>query len=310
MAHAVYAAATAECTIALYRSGKCLIQGRGAMDFVTFVLEPHVLRRAEVGYEDMLHPESVQPHMGVDESGKGDYFGPLVVVSVYVDPALAGPLRELDVKDSKRISSDRRAMALGRELRQRLGRRHAIVKIGPQAYNRLYAQMRNVNSLLGWAHARAIENLLGVVPDCPRAISDQFGEERVVRNALLKKGRRIALEQRPRAESDLAVAAASIIAREIFLRALYDLHKQWGVVLPKGASKAVRDAAVTLIQKHGPAVLLQTAKCHFRTTDEVLKEGKVDRSVLGPDGQAVSRPTHLERSAAYACGSARSRASP
>ncbi|MDI6774148.1 MAG: ribonuclease HIII [Verrucomicrobiota bacterium] len=289
--HAVTAAESDGCAIAIYKTGKCLVQGRNAADFATFVLEPLVLRRAELGYDDVLHPELSQPHIGVDESGKGDYFGPLVVAGAYVDGSLVPVMREMDVKDSKRISSDRKALTLGRELRKLLGKRYAIVKIGPRAYNRLYARMRNVNNILGWAHARAIENLLEAVPDCPRAISDQFGNERLVRDALMKRGRRILLEQRHRAESNLAVAAASIIARETFLAALREMQDACGVSLPKGASAAVREAAVELAKKRGPAVLIQTVKCHFKTTDEVLKELKSDRSVLGPDGQAVSRPS-------------------
>jgi alkaline phosphatase len=278
------------CRVALYTSGKCLVQGKGAEDFVTFVLEPLVLQSATLGYEDILNPDAVQPHMGVDESGKGDFFGPLVVAAAFVDPGLAETMREMDVKDSKAITSDRKALALGSALRRLLGRRWTLVRIGPRKYNQLYAKMRNVNTLLAWAHARAIENLLEAVPDCPRALSDQFGSKQQVERALMKKGRGITLEQRHRAESDLAVAAASIIAREMFLRALKDIEQAHGVEIPKGASPAVREAAVELVRKHGPAILLETAKTHFKTTDAVLEAAGRSRADLGPDGQAVSRP--------------------
>jgi ribonuclease HIII len=147
-----------------------------------------------------------------------------------------------------------------------------------------------VNTILGWAHARAIENLLEAVPHCPTAISDQFGSRRQVEQALMKKGRRIELIQRHHAEEDLAVAAASVIAREIFLRSLLDMQTQLGLKLGKGASAAVREAAVQLVGKKGPTILIQTAKCHFKTTDEVLRAAHLDRAALGPEGQAVSKP--------------------
>lgn len=288
--HTSIAAATEDCRICLYKSGKCLVQGRGAADFVTFVLEPHVLQHVELGYEDIVNPEAARPHMGVDESGKGDFFGPLVVVGAYVDETLTDALREMGVKDSKRITSDKKALALGREIRKTLGRRYSIVKIGPEAYNRLYGKMRNVNTLLAWAHSRAIENVLDIVPDCPRAVSDQFGSKRQVEKALMKKGRGIELEQRPRAEDDMAVAAASVIAREMFLRALQDFSSTYAIAFQKGASAKVRETAVELAKKEGPEVLAKTAKCHFRTTDQVLAELGLGRDVLGEAGRAVSRP--------------------
>lgn len=278
-----------KCRISLYKSGTCLIQGKGAEEFVTFTLEPLVLMSAQVGYEDVINPEATAPHMGVDESGKGDFFGPIVIASAYIDPNLAEAMREMDVKDSKQITSDKKALRLGSELRNLLGNRHIIVKIGPAAYNRLYSKMRSVNTLLAWGHARAIENLLETTPDCPRAISDQFGSKQQVERALMKKGKQIELVQRHKAESDLAVAAASIIAREGFLRALKqqeDFHK---ITMPKGASAGVREWAVELVKKKGPAVLLETAKCHFKTTDQVLQAAGSSREALGPEGQAVSK---------------------
>jgi len=279
-----------DCTVNLYTSGKCLVQGKGAEEFVLYVLEPHVLKRAAHGYEDVLDPEAANPHMGVDESGKGDFFGPIVIVAAYVDADLIEKMREMNVRDSKRITSDDAALGLGRELRRLLGRRYSMVKVGPRAYNRLYAKMRNVNTLLAWAHARAIENLLEAVPACPRAISDQFGKKEQVERALMKKGKGIELVQQPRAEADIAVAAASVIAREMFLRALHDLKQKHDLEFPKGASAKVREAARELARKTGPEILLDTAKCHFKTTDDVLAELGTDRSVLGPEGQATSKP--------------------
>jgi ribonuclease HIII len=287
-----YTLAAAErpnCRICLYRSGKCMVQGKGAAEWVRFVLEPSVLLRTLEEPAPREAAPSVEPHMGVDESGKGDFFGPLVIAAAYVDPALAPAFQKLKVRDSKLISNDASALALAAELRRLLGRRCAVIAIGPRAYNRLYASMGSVNRMLAWGHARAIENLLEAIPDCPRAVADQFGPEQQIRRALLQKGRTIILEQRPRAESDPAVAAASILARAGFLDALRRLGESCGQALPKGASAAVRTAAEALVRAKGADALLDTAKCHFRTTDQVLSACGASRADLGPDGQAVSK---------------------
>ena len=205
-------------------------------------------------------------HIGSDESGKGDYFGPLVVGAVYVPDGQEAVLRELGVKDSKR-TSDNRCRELAEAIRR--GYPHAVVAIGPERYNELYERLRNLNRLLAWAHARAIENILAEVP-CRRALTDQFGDERFVLEALLKKGRTIELVQQPGAEEDAAVAAASILARAEFLKRLHFLSQELGVELPKGASPQVEAAAVELIRRHGPAVLDRAAKKHFKTTGRVL----------------------------------------
>lgn len=293
--HARISVEAPECNITLYQSGKCLVQGRGAEEWVTFVLEPQVLKEARLGYEATLDPASVQPHMGVDESGKGDFFGPLVVAAAYVDEQLVAKLREMNVRDSKTITSDRKAEDMARAIRELLQPRYEVIVIGPAAYNRLYAKLHNVNRILAWGHARVIENLLEKVPACPRALSDQFGPARQIEQALMKKGRRIRLEQRPRAESDMAVAAASVLARAGFLDALRKLRERHRMVFPKGASEAVRAAATQLVGKAGPAALLETAKCHFRTTDLVLAELGLQRAALGPDGAAVSKPRREQR---------------
>ena len=287
--HTQIAVEAQDCVVNLYKSGKCLVQGKGAEDFVIFFLEPNVLQAATVGYEEILNPELVSPHMGIDESGKGDFFGSLVASAVYVDPDLAHAMQDMGVKDCKQLT-DKAVFFLGNKTRQLLGpKRFALVAIGPEAYNRLYAKMRNVNTLLAWAHARCIENLMETVPDCPRAVADQFGAKQVIERALMKKGRSIKLEQRHKAESDIAVAAASVLAREAFLRGLGRLGETYGIQAHKGASEQVKASAIELIKKSGPQILLKTCKCHFRTTDQVLAACGSSRAALGPEGQAVSR---------------------
>ncbi len=290
MEHTIIAAETNDCRIALYTSGKCLVQGKGAQDFVMFVLEPKILGAVKVGYEEMLNPEAYAPHLGIDESGKGDFFGPLVIAGAYADNALAKTMLAMGVKDSKNISSDKRALELGREIRKLLGKRFSVVLIGPEAYNRLYSKMRSVNAILAWGHARTIENLLANVPDCPRAISDQFGDQQQVQRALMGRGRKIELVQRHRAEADVAVAAASILARAAFLHTLQQMGKDYELKLPKGASETVIAAGATLVKQHGPPILLKAAKCHFRTADVVLEKLGLQRGALGPAGAAMSKP--------------------
>jgi ribonuclease HIII len=206
-------------------------------------------------------------HIGTDESGKGDYFGPLVIAGFYLPDGQADVLRALGVRDSKKIS-DGRAKAIADTLKA--GYLYAVVAIGPEKYNQLYDKLRNLNKLLAWGHARVIENILEKV-DCARAITDQFGDKSLVLNALMKKGRQVELIQQPRAEEDMAVAAASILARAEFLTRLRYLSGDVGMDLPKGASSLVEDAAVKLVAKKGPGVLDLVAKVHFKTTSRVLE---------------------------------------
>lgn len=209
-------------------------------------------------------------HIGTDESGKGDYFGPLVVAGVYVPDEQQKVLQELGVKDSKRFSDNRvREMA---DL-VRKGYKHSVVAIGPEKYNELYGKLRNLNRILAWAHARAIENILEEVA-CTQAITDQFGDRLFVENAMMKKGRNIELIQRPKAEDDMAVAAASILARAEFLRRLYFLSKDFEIDIPKGSSPRSEEVGLQLMKKHGADVLGKVAKIHFKLTPRILNLAK------------------------------------
>jgi ribonuclease HIII len=205
-------------------------------------------------------------HMGTDESGKGDYFGPLVAAGVYVPDGQEAVLRECGIRDSKRVS-DNRVRELAEIIMQ--GYTHSIVAIGPEKYNELYSKFRNLNRLLAWAHSRVIENILQEVP-CTRVITDQFGDKLFVENALMKRGRSIELVQKHRAEEDIAVAAASILARSEFLRRLFSLSQEADMELPKGASPLVEEAGAALVRRYGPQVLTRFAKTHFKTNGRVL----------------------------------------
>ena len=257
-------------SVAVYEKGpKVLVQGRGVEEFVQFELEPKVLGEAKLGYEEVHSPEMFEPHFGVDESGKGDFFGPLVISGVY---GIARKLLDSGVVDSKRISSDARIRALADTIRKTSQGLVEMVLIGPAKYNELYEKFANLNRLLGWGHARVIENLLARKPGCPRSLSDQFADARVIKESLMRHGRNIVLEQRPRAESDIAVAAASIIAREGFINWLERKGKELGMRLERGASPGVKETAKKLVELNGPQALREVAKVHFRTAHEIAPE--------------------------------------
>jgi ribonuclease HIII len=271
--YTIFFAQKGKLSVAVYEKGpKVVVQGKDTEEFVRFHLEPEILKEAKLGYEEVLSPEMFEPHFGIDESGKGDFFGPLVIAGVYVDRGIARQLIDSGVIDSKRIASDSRIRALAEEIRSTPGLVYNVVLIGPQKYNLLYEKFANLNDLLAWGHARVIENLLEAKPDCKRSLSDKFANENVIKRALLKQGRLIQIDQRTKAESDIAVAAASILAREKFVQWLDRSSKQLGIVLPKGVSAAVKTAAQALVDKHGFDALQSAAKTHFRTAAEISRE--------------------------------------
>jgi ribonuclease HIII len=268
--HARFAAESDKTNLVFYESGKLVVQGKGTQEFIEFVLEPEILKEARLGYETVLNPELLLPRLGVDESGKGDFFGPLCIAGAYVNESVVKAWKDAGIRDSKHISSDKRIRELSELIRKTPGCVSTVVPIGNEAYNRLYAKMGSVNTMLAWGHARVIENLMAqkhqMNPPPVRAISDQFAANKnTVAKALMTLGRSIELIQRHRAEEDLAVAAASILARHEFVHRLGGLEKQYGVELPKGASAAVDTAAKLFIEKQGADNLPKVAKMHFRT---------------------------------------------
>jgi len=272
--YARFAAEKDKTNMVFYESGKLVIQGKGTQEFVEFVLEPEILKEARLGYEAVLDPELLLPRLGVDESGKGDFFGPLCVAGVYVNESVIQTWKDAGVRDSKNISSDKRIKELAEVIRETPGCVSAVVPIGNESYNRLYSKFRSVNSMLAWGHARVIENLMGLKyqmnPVPVRAISDQFAHSKdVIAKALMSLGREIELVQKHKAEADLAVAAASILARNEFVTRMEKMGKQYGMVFPKGASATVEAVAKEFIAKHGAENLPKVAKMHFRTAYRV-----------------------------------------
>lgn len=213
------------------------------------------------------------PIIGTDESGKGDYFGPLVSAAVYVDEHSAKLLELEGVKDSKKLN-DKKNVKLAEKIMTICKNRYSIIEISPEKYNDLYdrfvGEKKNLNNLLAWGHAKAIEELLGKV-ECNNAMADQFADERYILSKLQEKGRKLNLIQMHRAEENIAVAAASILARARFLQKLSKLSSEYGIELPKGASINVINTAKRIIAGHGKDALRKIAKVHFKTTKEVRK---------------------------------------
>lgn len=280
---------------------KLCVQGAKAEDFVLFVLEPNVLGSATLGYETVLDPTLTSPHAGSDESGKGDYFGPLVVCCAYIDENLSAQMQELGIKDCKQMS-DKAVLTAGAKARALLGPDgYSVVKLGPAAYNRLYAKMRNINRMLAWAHGTAIEELLTKRSGCPRVVVDQFAPtEATILRALKPLGKKAEVVQRHKAESDIAVAVASVIAREIFLRDVAKMSEEiFGSAppaegeekpkVPIGSSDPkVRALAEEMVRKEGPVWLMNHAKAHFQTTDKVLAACGRTRDDLPEEGRITS----------------------
>jgi ribonuclease HIII len=268
--YARFAFESDKANIVFYESGKLVVQGKGTAEFVEFLLEPEILKQAKVGYETVLNPDLLLPRIGVDESGKGDFFGPLCIAGVYVNESVIKSWADAGIRDSKNISSDKKISDLAELIRKTPGCVTDSVVVGNEAYNRLYTKMKSVNTLLAWGHARVIENLLGkryqMNPPPVKAISDQFAASKsVIEKALMKEGKELHLVQRHKAEEDIAVAAASILARDAFVKGVAKLETDFAMKLPKGASAAVDAAAKQFVTERGADELAKISKLHFRT---------------------------------------------
>jgi len=271
--YTLFAANKDKLRIAVYQKGpKVLIQGKGTEYFIRFRLEPEVLGEARLGYEEVHHPEFFTPHFGIDESGKGDFFGPLVIGGAYVDKDITHALMEAGIQDSKRITSDARIRKLAKIIRSTPGVVSDVIVLKPERYNALIESMGNVNRLLAWGHARVIENLCEKQPDCPRSLSDQFGNPSLIKRALMPLGKEIQIDQRTKAESDPAVAAASILAREAFIDSMQRASDFLKITLPRGASAKVKEVGGELVIRHSPDILRKVAKVHFRTAAQIAPD--------------------------------------
>lgn len=252
--HTLFQARKPGLTCTAYLSGKVVVQGKEAQEFIEFFLEPEII-------QDFSLPEAFIPHSGIDESGKGDLFGPLCVAGVYADTSQVEKLRQIGVKDSKTLS-DPQISVMAKQIAKLCP--YHLITLKPIKYNELYTSFRNLNSLLGWAHAVTIESLIEK-SGCSRVIIDQFASEHVVLKALSKRNLEVDLTQRHKGEEDIVVAAASILARAAFVSGLEALSRECGVKLKKGASEATVEAGRQFVRKHGREKLPYVCKMHFKT---------------------------------------------
>ena len=246
-----------------YTSGKLLVQGK---NIENIAIEIDKILGVSSGFEQSnLIDFNQEKYIGTDESGKGDFFGPLVVAGVQVDKNNKQKFIELGIKDSKKLD-DKKILMLANQIKANSV--HSVVVITPVKYNELYTKFNNLNKLLAWGHARAIENILEKSP-CNYALADKFGDESLIKNALMQKGRSIVLNQMVRAESDIAVAAASVLARAEFVKRMQELELRYELQLSKGVSDKVIQQAQTFISKYSFDRLREIAKMHFKTVNEL-----------------------------------------
>lgn len=253
-------------SVTFYESGKLVVQGKEMESFIQFYLEPEILEDFSYSYDELTL--DLTPRIGVDEAGKGDFFGPLVTTALYSDEAMIKKLHDLGVKDSKKMA-DKKILELKQKI-QKICPHHTIALM-PEKYNELYAKFRNLNSLLAWAHVSSIESV-SKKTGCKNAHIDQFAKEYVVESMAKKKGLDVQISQSHKGEADIVIAAASIMARGAFVELMDKLSEELGCTLPKGASALVKKQARLCLEKLGKEGLKKICKNHFKTYDEVILE--------------------------------------
>ncbi len=260
--------------VVAYKSGKLVVSGKKTEEFVTNVLEPEITKEALLGYDEVHHPDWYEDHAGLDESGKGDLFGPLVSACVIATGDAVREWKESGVRDSKTVTSDAAILKLDKQIRETPGVVVKTVFTGMEKYNALYRKFRdNLNLMLAWYHATALEEALpafqekhGKLPDW--GLLDQFTKSPLVQTELKKRKIAFDLRMRTKAESDPIVAAASIVARATFVRVSKKLAEEAGMELPKGSGAQAKAVGFKLVQKFGPEAFGRFAKLHFRTAYE------------------------------------------
>ena len=209
-------------------------------------------------------------YIGTDESGKGDYFGPLVVAAVYVDEKTTLELEDAGVKDSKLIT-DYNIKIIESKIKKIIGDKFEIIQINPEKYNKLYESFNNLNKIMGWAHSKAIENLIEKI-NCPNVISDKFGNEKLIKDELKKKNINLNLYQTPKAERYTAVAAASILARAKVVDWFNIKSREVGFQIPKGGGASVNISAKRVLNQFDDNYLMKMIKFHFKNSQSIFKK--------------------------------------
>jgi ribonuclease HIII len=262
--------------LVMYRSGKLVLQGKEAADFVTFTIEPQIMHAFAFGNENILHPEWFIPHAGLDESGKGDFFGPIVTACVIAGEDEVRKLQKIGVKDSKRISSDRAIFNVEKKIREVAEVTVETMTFAMAKYNELYGRFgSNLNQLLGWMHACTLGNALRW-RYVAEGLLDQFSKAPIVQGFIKRDFPDFNLRMQTEAESDPVVAAASIIARAEYIRQIEKLSKTAGIHLAKGAGQPAVEIGRKIFEKEGAEGLEKYSKTHFKTFGEITGKRKAE----------------------------------
>lgn len=254
-------------TAVFYNSSKLVIQGKNISLLTDKLSEKYGIESKGEDKKESPSQPTIQhsTYIGTDESGKGDFFGPLCVAGVMITEKNRPIFEELGIKDSKTLK-DAEMLKMAVQIQKHSV--HSVIAMSNAKYNELYAKFKNLNKLLAWGHAKVIENILEKQP-CEYALSDKFGDERLILNALQKHGQKIQLEQRTKAESDIAVAAASVLARATYVQKMRSTENFYGLKFPKGCNNIVKESAGEFIKKYGKDRLIEVCKKHFKTYNEV-----------------------------------------
>jgi ribonuclease HIII len=264
VAYADFAFKGNEINIVHYNSGKAVIQGKKTEEFVTFVLELEITLEFNFGQNDASDPLWFEEHAGLDESGKGDLFGPLVTACVIARTDGIKSLLAKGIKDSKKIHSENIILDLDAKINSQKGVTCKKMTVNMKKYNELYISSgSNMNRLLAWMHSRSLLAALQVQP-VGRGLLDQFSKAPLVQRYLGQVDNFI-LDMETKAERDPVVAAASIVARAEYVRQMRELSKLAGENLQKGAGAKTLDQAKNLVEKFGEGPQEEFAKLLFRT---------------------------------------------
>jgi len=253
--------------VVAYESGKLVVQGKGTEHFVTHILEPEITGEVLLGYEEVNNPDWFEPHAGLDESGKGDLFGPVVSACVIADGPMVKDWMAAGIRDSKTIT-DGAILKMARQIATTKGVVIKTAFTSMPKYNELYLKFgENLNKLLAWLHGKALNDALDLrQPEW--GLLDQFTKQPLVQKYV--KDRDFDLQMRTKAESDPVVAAASIIARATWLDQMKKLEELAGHKIPKGSGSQAKQTAKEIFQRVGEDRMSDFCKMHFKTAYEAM----------------------------------------